>query len=401
MNSKKLNFYATNLNLVNIFIGYTFFISLLIPFTSNQIGASQIVTIPYRGFSLLLSLFVLLINLKSKNKLTFPVFLFFLFWIIVLLRMFYDLEIRSEFYVKDNDRYKVWLIAIFGCFIPMISIYKSIKAVDLDYFLKLLFYGCVIILIPSILFSLENLNQGYRDTGNSALDPITFAMSGITLSILTIYKMVEGKIKNKFSFSLNLIFCFLGLFLALKTGSRGPVLGFFIIIFLWYSIKKNKGILFFIFFTTVIFLLINQIVALILFIFPVIGNRISEGLSGDDMSLIARQESYLWFINEILEYPFFGSKFARLGNGTYPGYSHSIILDILLGFGIVGLVVFLYVVYKSFYQLKIQIKQSYYYWPGLVMVQFFLLSLTSGAYYSNPVLNCSILLTLLISDKRV
>ena len=50
------------------------------------------------------------------------------------------------------------------------------------------------------------------------------------------------------------------------------------------------------------------------------------------MSIIARQESYSWFIDNILDYPLFGSQFARLGNGTYPGYSHSLILDLLLGF---------------------------------------------------------------------
>jgi len=255
MNSKKLNFYITNLNLVNIIIGYTFFVSLLIPFTSNQIGASQIITIPYRAFSLFLSLFVILINFKSKSKLTFPVFLFFLFWFFVLIRMFYDMEIRSDFYVQSTYKIKVWLIAVAGCFISMISIYKSFKFIDFDYCLKLLFVGCVIILIPSLLFSLQKLDEGYRETGNVALDPISFAMSGITLSILSIYKIVESKIKNKLSFFLNLIYCFLGLFLAMKTGSRGPILGFFIIIFIWYSIKKKKGIFFYSFFFNLFFLL--------------------------------------------------------------------------------------------------------------------------------------------------
>ena len=400
MNSKKLNFYITNLNLVNIIIGYTFFVSLLIPFTSNQIGASQIITIPYRAFSLFLSLFVILINFKSKSKLTFPVFLFFLFWFFVLIRMFYDMEIRSDFYVQSTYKIKVWLIAVAGCFISMISIYKSFKFIDFDYCLKLLFVGCVIILIPSLLFSLQKLDEGYRETGNVALDPISFAMSGITLSILSIYKIVESKIKNKLSFFLNLIYCFLGLFLAMKTGSRGPILGFFIIIFIWYSIKKKKGIFFYSFFSIFFFFLINQFITLISFVSPLLGIRFSAGLSGDDMSLLARQESYAWFINQIFEYPILGSQFARLGNGTYPGYAHSLFLDILLGFGIIGLAVFLYCVYKGFYNFKIRFKHNQIYWPGLIMLQYFLISLTSGAFYSDPQLNCLILLTLLFSGNQ-
>jgi O-antigen ligase len=399
MNIKKLNFYATNLNLVNIIIGYTFFVSLLMPFTSNQIDASQVITIPFRAFSLFLSLFVILINLKSKNKLTIPVFIFFLFWIVVMLRMFYDLEIRSEFYVLTKDKSRIWLIAVAGCFIPMISIFKSIKVINFDYSLKLLFSGCVIILIPSILFSLENLDEGYRETGNAALDPITFAMSGIMLSILSLYKIVTQQNKNNLSFILNLIFCFLGLFLALKTGSRGPVLAFITIIFLWYSIKKKKGIFFFSLLLIPIYLAWNFISILILIIAPLFGNRLIQGLSGEDMSVLARQESYLWFINQIIEYPLFGSQFARLGNGTYPGYSHSIILDILLGFGIFGLVVFLYCVYKGFFNFKINIKQNNSYWVGLIMLQFLLVSLVSGAFYSDPPLNCLIIITLLLPSS--
>lgn len=396
MNNKKINFFITNLNLVNIIIGYVFVVSLLMPFTSNQIGASQLVTIPYRGFSLLLSLLVILLNLKSKIKSTLPVLLFFLFWFFVLLRMFYDLELRSDFYVNSTDKNKVWLIAVAGCFIPMISIYKSIKIINFDFCFKLLYLGCVIILIPSILFSIDKLDNGLRETGNSALDPISFAMSGLTLSMLSIYKIVESKIKNKFTRVLNLIYCFLGVFLALKTGSRGPILGFFLIIFVWYIIKKKKGIFFQSFFIIFFLLLINQIITLIAIIAPLLSTRLIQGLSGDDMSIIARQESYIWFIDNILESPILGSQFARLGNGTYPGYAHSLFLDILLGFGIIGLAVFLYCVYKGFYNFKTEIIHNHNYWPGLIMLQYFLLSLTSGAFYSNPQLNCTILLSLLL-----
>jgi O-antigen ligase len=190
------------------------------------------------------------------------------------------------------------------------------------------------------------------------------------------------------------------LFLDLKTGSRGPILGFCIILFIWYGIKTKKGIFFYSFFTIFLFLLINQIVKLISVISPILSVRFAQGLSGDDMSLLARQESYIWFIDRILESPILGSQFARLGNGTYPGYAHSLFLDILLGFGIIGLAVFLYCVYKGFYNFKIKIIINQHYWIGLVMLQYFLLSLTSGAFYSDPPLNCLILLTLLLSGNQ-
>lgn len=399
MNSKKINFYITNLNIVNIIIGYTFFVSLLMPFTSNQVGASQVITIPYRAFSLIISLLVIIINIRSNNKLTISAFMFFLFWIAVLLRMFYDMEIRSDYYVLFEHKIKIWLIAVAGCFIPMISIFKSIHTINLDYCMKLLFSACIIILIPSFLFSIENLNQGMRETGNAALDPISFAMSGVILSILSLYKLLK-KPNSKLGIIINSILCLLGLFLALKTGSRGPILAFIIIILVWYSIKKNKGILFLSLFAIPIYLFWNIISISILFIAPLFGNRIIQGLSGEDMSILARQESYSWFINQIIDYPLFGSQFARLGNGTYPGYSHSLILDLLLGFGIFGLLIFLYCFYKSFNNFKFFLKKDKSFWIGLIMLQYLLLSLTSGAFYSDPQLNCLIMICLLLPLKQ-
>jgi len=60
----------------------------------------------------------------------------------------------------------------------------------------------------------------------------------------------------------------------------------------------------------------------------------------------------------------------------------------------------LYCVYKGFFNFKIKIKHNQHYWVGLIMLQYFLLSLTSGAFYSDPPLNCLILLTLLLSSNQ-
>lgn len=395
-NKNKLNFYLSNLNLINIIIGYTFFVSILMPFTSNQIESSQFITIPFRAGSLFLSLIVIFFNINIRNKLSLPILLFFIFWFVVLLRIFYDLEIRSDVNILTTDKTKVWLIAVAGCFIPMISIYLSFNNIDLNYILKYLFIGYIIILIPSILFSLEKLDEGLRNTGNSALDPISFAMSGITLSILSIYNIVEGKSQKKIRFYFNLVFCFLGFFLAFKTASRGPFMALVIILLMWYTIKKRKSILFLIIFAILSILFIGQIITLISFVSPLLSSRFAEGLSGDDLSTLARQESYIWFINQILDYPILGSQFARLENGQYPGYAHSLILDILLGFGIVGLAVFSYCIYKCIYNIRFAIKHNHVYWIGLIMVQYFILSLTSGAFYSDPQFNCLILATLLL-----
>ena len=77
MKQDRFNYYLSNLNVVNIIIGYVFCVSLLVPILGTQSGASQLITVPYRGFSLFLSLLVIILNLKSRVKLTYPVFVFF------------------------------------------------------------------------------------------------------------------------------------------------------------------------------------------------------------------------------------------------------------------------------------------------------------------------------------
>lgn len=404
MKLDRFNYYLSNLNVVNTIIGYVFFVSLLVPFLGIQSGSSQLITIPYRGFSLFLSLLVIILNLKSRVKLTYPVFIYFLFWIVVLIRMFYDLEVRTDFYVLQYYKSKVWLIAIAGCFVPMISLFKSIKIINFNYCFNLLYKGCIIILIPSILFSLSELEANTRDTANIALDPISFGSIGITLSLLCIYKFTNNNLrKNKIKLLFNILLFVLGFYLALQSGSRGPFLGFFIIVIFLYSIVKRKSLFAFYIFIFIAYLLRSFLINSLSVFSPFMAQRLSQGISGDDMSLLARLESYIWFIEQISENPFFGSQFARLGYGHYPGYAHSIILDVLLGFGLVGLLVFVYIIYKAFKNLIISIRLKKDYWVGLIMMQHLLLSLTSGAYYSNPILNCVIMLSLLlfVNNKKL
>lgn len=397
--SSKINYYLSNLNVANIIIGYTFTVSLIMPLIGDAEGASRIVTVPYRGLSLILSLSVFFLNLKSNVKLSTPIKLFFLFWVAVLLRMFYDLEVRTDYFVLGIYKQKVWLIAIAGCFIPMISLYKSIKIIDFNYCFKLLYIACIIILIPSFLYSLANASEAQRAQGNEALDTISFGAIGITMSLLSIYKAVNYKFSNFFKFGLNLALAVLGFYLALRTGSRGPILGFCLILLFWFAYSKRRGTLFFSFFIFITFIFRFLIIEILGFLSPLTATRINQALSGEDLSMANRQESYAWFLERIFESPIIGSKFARLGNGHYPGYSHSIILDILLGFGIIGLIVFAYVVIKAFKSLinNINIRENY--WVGLIFMQYFLLALSSGAYYSNPILNCTIILVLLLPKK--
>ena len=81
------DYYLVNLNLANIIVGYLFFVSVFMPFTSNEVQSSQLVTVPYRMCSLLLSLAVLLRSIKWSVKVTLAEKKIKKFWEAFLLRM--------------------------------------------------------------------------------------------------------------------------------------------------------------------------------------------------------------------------------------------------------------------------------------------------------------------------
>ena len=398
----KINYFFTNLNLIIILVGYPLFTSIFIPLIGNVEGSSQIVTIPFRIFSLGITLIVLALNIKSSIKFPIALKLFIFFWFLLLIRMFYDLEVRTDYFIFDADKQRVWLIAIFVCFIPMISLIKSFKSIDFNFCLKYVYASVIIILLISFFYSLKVTELDDRASGNIAFDTISFGQFAVLAVIISIYKFLTDKVSNHLIKIGYLLTAILGIFIALKSGSRGPLVALFGVLIFWYSFKFKNNLKVYLFFGVSILITIlsfSLILYIIGLISPLTAFRIKEGLSGDDMSVMARQESYAWFVNKILESPIVGSQFARFGNGEYPGYAHNILLDILLGFGILGLLLFLYIIIKALKNIRVNLINNQHYWIGLILLQSFILSLTSGAYYSNPILNCCIVLTLLISYK--
>ncbi len=395
-NLDKLNHFISNLNVVLILIGYPFVVSIFIPFLGDMEGITRTLTIPFRLATLLICFTALFLNIGNKIKKSVPISLFFLFWLLVLFRMFYDLEIRSDFNIPFKFTYQIWSYAIFLCFIPMISILFSYNEINLNSCLKYIYIGCVVVLFFSMKTTLKSGDE--RIVGNVALDSISFAQISLITSFLSLYRFVISWRKFSIVNLFYLLIASVGFYVGLKSGSRGPLLGFFIVLLLWYVFKKGFGFSMMLKLALLIILFItcnSWIIRSISYLSPVTAVRFSQASEGTDLSVLERQESYYWFINNIMEHPFWGSQFARLSNTDFPGYAHNIFLDILLGFGIFGLFFFLYLIYNAFRIIKNMVNNNSHYWVGLFMIQVFVVSLFSGAYYSDPLLNCSILLVFL------
>jgi O-antigen ligase len=172
----------------------------------------------------------------------------------------------------------------------------------------------------SFFYSLKDTNSDERASGNIAFDAISFGQFAVLSVIISIYRIfTEKQSKTLIKIGYLLAAC-LGMYVALKSGSRGPLLALFGVLFLWYSFKIKKIFNIYLYFCVlilIVFLFSGFILKLLVYISPVAAFRINEGINGDDLSVIARQESYAWFFTAILENPIFGSQFARLRNGEF------------------------------------------------------------------------------------
>lgn len=141
--TKKLNIFLSTLNFVLMFVGYQLATSLFLPVSSDMEGISRTVTVPYRAFAVLISILVILLNLKKrvgKTPLVFKVLL--VYWFALIVRIFYDTNIRIDVSLRDTTQ--LWFY-VFGIILPaMISVMKSIRMINLDSALKWVYLGTVV-----------------------------------------------------------------------------------------------------------------------------------------------------------------------------------------------------------------------------------------------------------------
>jgi hypothetical protein len=399
-NKRKLNIkkFIANLNFILIFVGYPLIAVFIIPIFGNTEETTRIVTIPYRAITLAIALITLFLHIDVKIKLDVAARFFLFFWILALSRMFYDLEIRVDYSIPPVFRNQIWLTTLGIVIIPMLSIIKSFNNIDLRIcpkYIQLL--GLITLAVGFISFS-EKFTDTDRILG-LALDPISFGQLGGVVATLSIYLLVIQKAKKKLLilfYSASILF---GIFVSLRTGSRGPILALMFTFICYYAFKSKyiESAALKVIFPFLILLVFSELlIDMIGYISPVFVTRLTDTISGNDMSTINRIKILHWFWNKIQENILTGSQFAQLSNTGYPVYAHNIFLDILLGLGIYGLVLFLYVLIRvAYYTRLLVLSGSEDIWVGLISIQYIILSFFSGAYYSNPVLNTFIILTLL------
>lgn len=402
--NNKLNIFLSTLNFVLCFVGYQLITSLFLPVSSDMEGISRTVTIPYRAFALLVSLLVIFLNFRNwVGKTPVAIKILWIYWAALIIRVFYDTNIRVD--VHLNDTRQLWFY-IFGIVLPaMYSVMISYKKINLDKALKWIYIGTVLTLVLSLFNNTSLLLDASeitgRSEGNLALNTISFGHLGTMGVILSLFLLSKGGV-NVTEKILILSVMFLSFFIMLRAGSRSPVLALVVILLFWMFSRGKNVVLGAFIATACIALLIIFIEPVLSFmgnISPVMESRLRlvffEGNTGGRDSLY--EEAFSAFLNN----PFLGEQFAIFDRFGGFMYSHNIILDSLMALGLFGGLAIVYILWvalkRSYQMIK---KNDPHFWVCLILIQQIVLSILSGAFYYNQILNVLLILVVIYSNAN-
>jgi O-antigen ligase len=403
-NKNNFNIFISTFNFVLMFVGYKLATSLFLPVSSDIEGISRSVTVPYRGFALLVSLVVILLNLKRKvGKTPLALKVLWIFWIALIIRIFYDTNIRTD--VHLNDTRQLWLYVFGICLPAMYSVMKSYRFIDINKALKWVYFGTVLTLLLSLFsnasFLMDSTEITGRAEGNLAFNAIAFGHLGTTGVILSMFLLSKGGVSliRKFIYIAVILLSF---FVMMRAGSRSPVLALTVIVLFWlFARGKNilLGSVIIAIATTILIVFIEPILNFMGTISPVMESRLRLGIYEQNSS--GRDLLYEEAINLFVNNPILGEQFALFDNfgGFY--YSHNIILDAFMGLGILGGLSMIYFLWVSIKKSYLAIKNnSPIFWISLILIQQIVLNMFSGAFYYNQLLNALLVFIFLYSRER-
>lgn len=330
------------------------------------------------------ALFLIFISMKNyKNRqFNLSIILFLTFWLFYSVRIFYDLAVSD---IRMNRSTFLYLNFAYGItFIPALAILFT-RTKD-NFFknseLSLILLGSFCIF--SALYMGGIWESDGRLSGNSFQNPIGLGNVACTLCLLILNKCFDDY-KPLFKLpGLLLIFLFICSFdVLISSGSRGPILAFFLISLLLITVRLHlhRQVLTFIF-LSIMFIII-------------FGPSILEFLTGFEGGLIGRfsvlyvadkftsDERYILAIDS---YNFFKSS-PLIGVGVdLPGrgYPHNIFIEGFTSLGIFGGLLLGFIICRGiFLSLKLLKSRTEIRWASLLYFQYLLGALLSGTIYDN------------------
>ncbi|MCQ4035402.1 O-antigen ligase family protein [Kaistella montana] len=354
------------------------------------------VTVPYRALALVIAIMVLLLNYKVKGvQKVLALNIFWVFWMFFIARVYYDVNLRSDVLLSDVSQ--LWLYIFCICLLPMYAIQKSFYFINTDLALSWIIGGVSLILVTA-LFNIDSqiLNPGEvadRVGASIAVNTITFGHIGAMGVILSLFMLQrkKGGYKKKIFY---LFIIALSVFTLLKAGSRSPIVALLIVLLFW-VFARGKYVIQSIIITLLLILFIvvfsDKILHLMGKISPIIELRMRATVDGGDTS--GRELLFYEAFDSFAESPLLGSQFALIRTNGFVN-SHNIIMDALMGLGVLGGCALLYVLLKS---IKVSYLNTHFKnptsWISLILIQQIVICVTSGALYYEQLINVLLVFT--------
>lgn len=341
--------FISNLNAILFFVGFPIFTTIFYGYEITK--ETSLLTIGYRVFTTVLA-FVVIYKNKEFPKLNSIGKLFLFFWIAYLIRIIFDLYLRSDnFYIPNNQKLIYINDSVLTCFLPMLAIFSSYKNIRW----RKIFLFVLISLIFLITYGLINQSTNpVRNKMNVAVNELSFGYysAAAFLAGLTLLRSKESKSKSIATKLFYILIMLLSIFSLGAAGSRGPLLGLIFALILAPLVRNPLRFGITLFLGYLIFLIFQEtIVEFLQDNFAVLFERTAMTFTANDIS--GREYIFQDAINQIKSHPILGDWHLLYYKNSQGNFAHNAILDAWMSLGIFigSIIIILYL-----YFIKISIK---------------------------------------------
>lgn len=366
-----------------IFAGY--YVGLTIILATGNTSLSRFYSIPLRVLMLFFALLNIAMlkkgNIRMRDCDLLMLFLFILYTIKVLYTE--NFPFKTPLHL---DWYEFILYFLFFNY----SVYLFFRNINVKKYLPLivdtlLFSGfvlgiVVILFYRDVLFSSQvgRFGATLGDDSITVLSPLAIAYSGVlNLSLLIPLFLSQFK-KIKLIFKLYYIIVFLvSMFIFVMGATRGAfvvaMLSVALYIYFQSGLNKFKQLLYLLPLIPIFFLYLEYTGSSLL-------DRVSKTIENQESG--GRDVLWRAAYQEFLTNPVLGGKIEILGF-----YPHNIIIEILMGMGVIGILIFIMLLFKSYKNVKLT---SYTFNIFVIFINGFFQYMFSGAFYTAIILFFSI-----------
>lgn len=377
----KLNIEKSLVYFMTFFIFSGYYVGLTIILSSGNAELSRFYSVPLRIFQFLIVI-VYIFNFRFNNfRIRFIDFFVFLFFLFFTLKVIY-----TELVLVKIPLSHQWYEYIFYFLFFNYSVYLFFRNINVKIYLSSiinvlllsgLLLGCIVILFyRDILFASQvgRFGATIEDNTDIILSPLSVAYSG-ALNVSLLVPILLNNFKKyskrlKIYYILNFL---MSMFLFVMGSTRGAFVVVILSLLLYIFSQKGTTKIKYLFY-------LFPILPIFYWFLDATGSSLLVRISNTVEKQDSSGRDILWkdAFDEFLMYPIFGGKIEV--SGFYP---HNIILEILMGMGIVGILLFFLIVVSSMKKIKLNNDNVFLF---IIFINGFFQYMFSGSLYTAIIL---------------